>query len=134
MITASFLVKHLLIDWRIGERHFREILVDGDVAQNSGNWQWIAGTGFDAAPYFRVFNPILQSEKFDPSGCYIREWIPELHEMPDSDIHSPWTIKKSILKKSNVVLGETYPYPIVEHAKARQRVLDAYKTARNLET
>ena len=133
MITASFLVKHLLIDWRIGERYFREILVDGDVAQNSGNWQWVAGTGFDAAPYFRVFNPILQSEKFDPSGSYIRKWVPELNAMPDSYIHSPWTIEESILKKSNVVLGETYPYPIVEHVKARQRVLDAYGKARKLE-
>ena len=133
MITASFLVKHLLVDWRIGERYFREILVDGDVAQNSGNWQWVAGTGFDAAPYFRVFNPILQSEKFDPSGSYIRKWVPELNEMPDSCIHSPWTVEESILGESNVVLGETYPYPIVEHVKARQRVLDAYKTARDTE-
>ena len=130
MIAASFLVKHLLIDWRRGERYFRQVLVDGDVAQNAGNWQWVAGTGFDAAPYFRVFNPVLQSRKFDSSGRYIRTWVPELSELPDSRIHSPWDLDQAQLKEYGVLLGESYPRPIVDHAMARERVLAAYKKAR----
>ncbi|MDG2300192.1 MAG: deoxyribodipyrimidine photo-lyase [Acidimicrobiales bacterium] len=130
MITASFLVKHLLIDWRKGERYFRRTLIDGDVAQNCGNWQWVAGTGFDAAPYFRVFNPVLQSKKFDPSGRYIRRWVPELEGMSNSAIHSPWEYDEATLRKHGVALGETYPFPMVNHAEARDRALATYKKAR----
>ncbi len=130
MITASFLVKNLLIDWRKGERYFRRLLIDGDVAQNCGNWQWVAGTGFDAAPYFRVFNPVLQSKKFDPEGSYIRRWIPELEAISSSAIHSPWECDETTLRKHNVVLGDNYPFPIVDHAEARERALAAYKASR----
>lgn len=131
MIAASFLVKHLLIDWRRGERYFRRALVDGDVAQNAGNWQWVAGTGFDAAPYFRVFNPVLQSKKFDPLGRYIRTWVPELDGLRDAQIHAPWTTGEAERAEGKVVLGESYPHPMVDHAQARERVLSVYKKARN---
>ena len=130
MITASFLVKHLLIDWRKGEKYFRKILIDGDVAQNCGNWQWVAGTGFDAAPYFRVFNPMLQSKKFDPMGRYIRRWVPELEGLSNAEIHDPWEHDQITLDKYDVMLGETYPFPIVNHADARERAIATYKKAR----
>ena len=130
MITASFLVKHLLVDWRKGERYFRKMLIDGDVAQNCGNWQWVAGTGFDAAPYFRVFNPMLQSKKFDPTGSYIRRWVPELESLSNAEIHAPWEHDQTTLQKYNLMLGETYPFPIVKHADARERAIATYKEAR----
>ena len=130
MITASFLVKHLLIDWRNGEKYFRKILIDGDVAQNCGNWQWVAGTGFDAAPYFRVFNPMLQSKKFDPMGRYIRRWVPELEGLSNAEIHDPWEHDQITLDKYGVMLGETYPFPIVNHADARERAIATYKKAK----
>ncbi|NND85497.1 MAG: deoxyribodipyrimidine photo-lyase, partial [Acidimicrobiia bacterium] len=120
MITASFLVKDLLIDWRRGERWFRDQLLDGDVAQNVGNWQWVAGTGADAAPYFRVFNPTLQGKKFDPDGAYVRRWVPELRDLPTGQIHEPWKAG---------MLAADYPAPIVDHAEARDRTIAAYKTA-----
>ena len=130
MITGSFLVKHLLTDWRIGEKYFRQILIDGDVSQNIGNWQWVAGTGFDAAPYFRIFNPVRQSEKFDNSGNYIRKWVPELADVDKKDIHAPWLADSDSLARKGVKLGTDYPYPIVDHAFARERCLNTYKLAR----
>jgi deoxyribodipyrimidine photo-lyase len=129
MAAASFLVKDLLVDWRIGERWFRRLLVDADVAQNAGNWQWVAGTGPDAAPYFRVFNPLLQSEKFDPDGVYIRKFVPELAVLPSRWIHRPWTAPPEDLSAAGVVLGATYPYPIIDHNFARGRVITAYAGA-----
>ena len=130
MITASFLVKDLLIDWRHGERHFRRLLADGDVPQNVGNWQWVAGTGPDAAPYFRVFNPTLQSRKFDPGGEYLRRWIPELAGLDDTAIHEPSTLGPLELAAAGVTIGADYPEPIVDHKQARDRAVDAYKAAR----
>ncbi|MEX2279154.1 MAG: deoxyribodipyrimidine photo-lyase [Acidimicrobiia bacterium] len=124
MVTASLLVKDLLVDWRKGERWFRRQLLDGDVSQNVGNWQWVAGTGADAAPYFRVFNPVSQSKKFDPDGDYIRRWVPELAAVPAEFVHEPWTAGPLDLASWG---AEAYPAPIVDHAEARERALDTYK-------
>jgi len=132
MITGSFLVKHLLIDWRLGERHFRHLLLDGDLSQNIGNWQWVAGTGFDAAPYFRIFNPVRQSLKFDNGGEYIRKWVPELSGLSNREIHAPWTADKLSLDKGGVYLGGNYPFPLVDHVVARERCLATYKAARDM--
>jgi deoxyribodipyrimidine photo-lyase len=129
MVVASFLVKDLLVDWRIGEQWFRRLLVDADVAQNAGNWQWVAGTGPDAAPYFRVFNPVLQSEKFDPDGGYIRAFVPELAGIMAPWIHRPWTAPAGELAAGGVALGTTYPHPIVDHRLARNRTVNAYAEA-----
>jgi deoxyribodipyrimidine photo-lyase len=126
MAAASFLVKDLLVDWRIGERWFRRLLVDADRAQN---WQWVAGTGPDAAPYFRVFNPVLQSEKFDPDGAYIRAFVPELAGVTAPWIHRPWTAPAGELAAGGVTLGATYPHPIVDHRFARSRAIEAYDEA-----
>ncbi len=127
MIVASFLVKDLLIDWRWGERWFMQHLIDGDPAPNNGGWQWTAGTGTDAAPYFRIFNPILQSKKFDPNGDYIRRWLPELANVPDKHIHEPWQMPAEAQKQANCRIDHDYPRPIVDHAAARERTLAAYK-------
>ena len=129
MVVASFLVKDLLIDWRRGERFFRRLLLDGDVANNVGNWQWVAGTGADAAPYFRIFNPISQSRKFDPRGDYLRRWLPELSGLDDRAIHFPADAGPLELAAAGVTLGETYPEPIVDHAFARDRCLATYQAA-----
>jgi len=130
MLTASFLVKDLLIDWRLGERHFRRLLVDADVPQNVGNWQWVAGTGADAAPYFRILNPVTQGRKFDPDGAYVRRWVPELRDLAAPGIHSPWELGSLELEAAGVRLGEDYPNPIVDHAEARRETLAAYERAR----
>lgn len=131
MITASFLVKDLLVDWRHGERYFRHVLADGDVAQNVGNWQWVAGTGPDAAPYFRVMSPVTQSRRHDPSGEYLRRWVPELAALDDDSIHAPWELGPLELAAHGVTLGVDYPAPIVDHAEARGRTLAAYQAARS---
>jgi deoxyribodipyrimidine photo-lyase len=125
MAVASFLVKHLLIHWRDGEDWFWDTLVDADLPANAMNWQWVAGLGADAVPYFRIFNPITQGEKFDTDGAYVRRWVPEVAKLPDKYLHSPWTAPVEILGNAGVVLGETYPHPIVDHAKARARALAA---------
>lgn len=129
MITASFLVKDLLIDWRLGEAHFRRELIDAEVSQNAGNWQWVAGTGPDAAPYFRIFNPVTQSRRFDPGGGYLRRWVPELRALDDRSIHAPWELGPLELAAAGVHLGDEYPWPIVDHAEARERTLAAYGAA-----
>ncbi|MBR0964278.1 deoxyribodipyrimidine photo-lyase [Bradyrhizobium diazoefficiens] len=130
MVVASFLVKHLLIDWRDGESWFWDTLVDADAGSNPANWQWVAGCGADAAPYFRVFNPQLQGEKFDPDGSYVRRWVPELKDMPAKLIHQPWQATPLELASAGVTLGKTYPQPIVDHAKGRERALAAYAKIR----
>ncbi|MDX9865565.1 MAG: deoxyribodipyrimidine photo-lyase [Anaerolineaceae bacterium] len=130
MIAASFLVKDLLIHWQAGERWFMQRLVDGDPAANNGGWQWTAGVGTDAAPYFRIFNPTLQSKKFDPQGAYIRRWVPELAQVPDKFIHEPWLMPQDAQQASGCQIGKDYPLPIVDHPQARQRTLDAYKRAK----
>jgi deoxyribodipyrimidine photo-lyase len=127
MIAASFLIKDLLVDWRIGEAWFWDTLVDADIASNVGGWQWVAGSGADAAPYFRIFNPVLQGEKFDPDGAYVRRWVPELQRLPKAVIHAPWRADPDLLRRAEIRLGETYPWPIVDHAEARDRALKIYK-------
>ncbi len=127
MIVASFLVKDLLIDWRHGAQWFMKHLIDGDTAANIGGWQWTAGTGLDAAPYFRVFNPVLQGKKFDPQGEYVRQWIPELQGVADRYIHEPWE-SSSVTSNSKSING--YPFPVVDHRTVRQTMLDAFKLAR----
>ncbi len=128
MIVGSFLVKHLLTDWRAGEAWFWDTLVDADPANNAASWQWVAGTGADAAPYFRVFNPIIQGEKFDPDGTYVRAWVPELGHLPTNFIHKPWTAPPAALRAVGIVLGQHYPQPLVPHETARDRALDAFKS------
>jgi deoxyribodipyrimidine photo-lyase len=130
MIAASFLVKHLLADWRIGEEWFWDTLVDADRASNPVNWQWVAGSGADAQPFFRIFNPVLQGEKFDPDGAYVRRWVPELARLPDRYIHKPWAAPDAVLAKAGVGLGASYPLPIVDHAEARRQALEAFATLR----
>lgn len=126
MVTASFLVKHLLIPWQRGASWFEETLLDADLANNSMGWQWVSGCGFDAAPYFRIFNPMTQGQKFDEAGAYIRQWVPELKHLPAKYLHCPWTAPEEILREAGVELGTSYPFPIVEHSFARERALEAY--------
>lgn len=130
MVVASFLTKHLLVDWRDGEAWFWDTLVDADAANNPANWQWVAGCGVDAAPYFRIFNPVLQGRKFDPLGAYVRRYVPEIATLPDELIHEPWLAPAAILDQAGIAPGETYPRPIVDHATARRRALAAFATTK----
>ncbi|MCB8917073.1 MAG: deoxyribodipyrimidine photo-lyase [Ardenticatenaceae bacterium] len=127
MIVASFLTKDLLIDWRWGERWFMRHLVDGDPASNNGGWQWSAGTGTDAAPYFRIFNPVSQGAKFDPAGVYVRRWVPELARVPDQYIHAPWEMHPAVQQVTGCIIGRDYPPPIVDHRAVRSQTLAAYR-------
>ena len=128
MIVGSFLVKNLLLDWRLGEEWFWDCLVDADLANNSASWQWIAGCGADAAPYFRIFNPVTQGEKFDPDGVYTRRYVPELKNMPDKFLFKPWEAPEMILQGANIKLGRDYPKPIVDLKASRERALEAFKS------
>lgn len=126
LAVASFLVKHLLIPWQDGAAWFLDTLIDADLANNTMGWQWTAGCGADAAPYFRIFNPVLQGKKFDNAGDYVRRWVPELKDLPSRHIHEPWTAPQSVLQAAGVRLGHTYPRPIVDHAAARKAALAAF--------
>ena len=128
MIVASFLIKHLMVDWRKGEAWFRDTLVDCDLASNPASWQWVAGSGADAAPYFRIFNPVLQGEKFDPDGHYVRKFVPELKSLSNRFIHAPWLAKPLELASAGIRLGTTYPRPIIDHDFARDRALTAFRS------
>jgi len=131
MIAASFLVKDLLIDWTQGEQYFMDQLVDGDPAANNGGWQWTAGVGTDAAPYFRIFNPVLQGQKFDPEGGYIRRFVPELGRVPDRYIHEPWRMSGAEQEAAGCLIGRDYPAPIVDRARVRDRTLAAYRRSQD---
>ena len=128
MIVGSFLVKDLLLSWTHGAAWFWDTLVDADLANNTLGWQWIGGCGADAAPYFRIFNPVLQSEKFDPDGTYIRRWVPELAGLRGKALHAPWEADRASLKAAGVILGGNYPEPIVDHKEARDLALEALKS------
>lgn len=130
MIVGSFLVKNMMTHWHRGEEWFWDCLFDADLASNSASWQWIAGCGADAAPYFRIFNPMTQSEKFDENGDYIRKYVPELKDMPKKHIHAPWNAPEEVLKEAGVELGVTYPKPMMDHSKARDRALDAFQSTK----
>jgi deoxyribodipyrimidine photo-lyase len=125
MVVASFLVKDLLVDWRLGARWFWDTLVDADLANNTLGWQWAAGCGADAAPYFRIFNPVLQGEKFDAAGDYVRRWVPQLAKLDAKWIHAPWRAPTDALASAGVELGRHYPRPMVDHGAARLRALSA---------
>lgn len=130
MIVGSFLVKNLRIHWREGQKWFWDCLLDADLANNAFNWQWITGCGCDAAPYFRIFNPITQAQKFDPEGRYIRHYIPELKDLPIPFLFAPWTVNEKILRHAKIILGKTYPYPIVDLDISRKEALEAFKRLR----
>ncbi len=132
MVVASFLTKHLLLHWREGEAWFWDCLLDADLASNACSWQWVGGSGADAAPYFRIFNPVAQGEKFDKAGLYTRHWVPELATLPDKYLHKPWEAPADIMAEANISLGESYPHPIVDHKTAREAALMAYGTLKNL--
>jgi len=134
MIAASFLTKDLGIDWRRGERYFAEHLIDYDLASNNGGWQWAASTGCDAQPYFRIFNPVTQSERFDPQGAFIRRYVPELEHVPLKYIHAPWKMGAADQTAAHVRIGRDYPAPAVDHARARERTLARFAIAREHRT
>lgn len=131
MIVGSFLVKNLLLHWHHGEDWFWDTLVDADLANNSASWQWIAGCGADAAPYFRIFNPVTQGQRFDPDGVYVRRYLPELAAMPNKFLHNPWTASQQVLDEAGIQLGKTYPLPIVDLKQSRERALAAFKSIRD---
>lgn len=128
MICASFLVKHLRIAWQQGEAWFWDTLVDADLGNNSAGWQWVAGCGADAAPFFRIFNPVLQGRKFDPDGAYVRRFVPELGRLPDAHIHAPWAAPGLVLAEAGIALGKDYPHPIADLGQGRERALAAYRS------
>jgi len=128
MVVASFLVKHLRIHWMEGEKHFKNCLVDYNEASNVAQWQWVAGCGADAAPYFRIFNPILQGEKFDREGIYTKKWVPEIQKIPNKFLYKPWELEKKYQEKIKVIIGKDYPLPIVDHATARDAALSAFQS------
>lgn len=130
MIVASFLIKHLRLHWRHGQAWFNDTLVDADLANNSASWQWVAGSGADAAPYFRIFNPMTQGEKFDPNGVYVRDWCPELKDLDNKYIHAPFEASDEILREAGITLGETYPKPLVDHMSARKAALKGYENVK----
>jgi deoxyribodipyrimidine photo-lyase len=132
MVAASVLVKHLLVDWRDGQDWFWDTLVDADLPNNAAGWQWVAGCGADAAPYFRVFNPVLQGQKFDPDAVYVRRWVPEIATLPDKYIHAPWTAPEEVLSEADIRLGIDYPHPIVQPEVGRRRALDALAELKSL--
>ncbi len=131
MVAASFLIKHLRIHWRTGAAWFRDTLVDADLANNTAGWQWVAGSGADAAPYFRIFNPIEQGRRFDPEGSYVRRWCPELSKLPAAYLHAPFAAPPQVLQAAGITLGKSYPEPIVEHRAARAAALRGYTSMRN---
>jgi deoxyribodipyrimidine photo-lyase len=131
MVVASFLMKDLGIDWRRGERYFAEKLLDFDLAANNGGWQWAASSGCDAQPYFRIFNPVTQSEKFDAEGKFIKRYLPQLAKLPPKLIHAPWAAKPELLTACGVSLGDNYPRPIVQHDEARARTLARYAVVKS---
>jgi deoxyribodipyrimidine photo-lyase len=130
MVAASFLTRDLLVHWRVGEAHFMRHLVDGDLASNNGGWQWIASTGIDAQPYFRILDPVAQGRRFDPDGAYVRRWVPELRNVPDPYVHAPWTMPRDLQDGVGCRIGADYPAPIVDHAAARARAMAAFRSAR----
>ncbi len=131
MIVGSFLVKNLMLHWHHGEDWFWDTLVDADLANNSASWQWIAGCGADAAPYFRIFNPVTQGRKFDPDGSYVRQYVPEIAKLPTKYLHAPWEASSDVLQASAIVLDEVYPSPIVDLPASRTRALDAFASLKN---
>lgn len=132
MIVASFLVKNLRLHWHYGERWFWDTLADADLANNSASWQWVAGSGADAAPYFRIFNPVTQGQKYDPEGCYVRQYIPEIAALPNKYLFCPWEAPQSVLDLASVKLGETYAYPLVDLKESRRAALEAYKSLQSI--
>jgi len=128
MIVGSFLVKNLLLHWHHGEVWFWDTLVDADLANNSAGWQWIAGCGADAAPYFRIFNPVTQGQKFDPHGDYVRRFIPEISGLPDKFLNNPWQASEAVLTEAGIVLGSDYPHPMVDLRASRERALEAFRS------
>jgi deoxyribodipyrimidine photo-lyase len=128
LVVASFLTRHLLMDYRIGEHHFMRHLIDGDVANNRGGWRWTAGVGADPQPWFRIFNPVLQGQRFDPEGDWVRRWVPELARVPARYVHAPWEMPEAVAAAAAVRLGDTYPRPIVDLQEGRERALAAFRS------
>ena len=127
MIVGSFLTKNLFLHWKLGERWFWQNLFDADLASNSASWQWVAGCGVDASPYFRVFNPVMQGQKFDASGSYIKSYVKELEHLPSKHVFKPWEAHKDLLNTAGIKLGQSYPYPIVDLQQSRQKAIEEYK-------